>query len=106
VPGAARSRDSDGRETDIAFDVAEFQRLDAQQVHAIVELLRAEGLHTTRSSIHVHGAVNAYDKWSGAQWAAQALLGRRLDAELDRWVAVGDSINDEPIFRHFRHSVG
>jgi HAD superfamily hydrolase (TIGR01484 family) len=106
VPGAALSRDSEGRETDIAFDVAEFQRLDAAQIDAILALLRAEGLHTTRSSIHVHGAVNAFDKWSGAQWAAEALFGRRLNDELDHWVAVGDSINDEPMFRHFRYSVG
>lgn len=106
VPGAALSRDSAGRETDIAFDVAEHRQLDAAQVDAILTLLRAQGLHTTRSSIHVHGAVNAFDKWSGAQWAAEALFGRRLSDELDHWVAVGDSINDEPMFRHFRHSVG
>ncbi len=106
VPGAALSRDSACRETDIAFDVAEHQQLDATQVDAILALLRAEGLHTTRSSIHVHGAVNAFDKWSGAQWAAEALFGRRLSDELDHWVAVGDSINDEPMFRHFGHSVG
>lgn len=106
VPGAALSRDSAGRETDIAFDVAEYQQLDAAQVNAILALLQAEGLHTTRSSIHVHGAVNAFDKWSGAQWVAAALFGRRLEAELDHWVAVGDSINDEPLFCHFRHSVG
>ncbi|GAB4204137.1 MAG: HAD-IIB family hydrolase [Tibeticola sp.] len=106
VPGAALSRDSAGRETDIAFDVGEHQQLDATQVDAILARLRAEGLHTTRSSIHVHGAVNAYDKWSGAQWAAEALFGHRLSDELDHWVAVGDSINDEPLFRHFRHSIG
>ena len=28
--------------------------------------VRAEGLHTTRSSIHVHGAVNAFDKVSAS----------------------------------------
>jgi hypothetical protein len=106
VPGAALARDSSGRETDIAFDVAEHQRLEPAQVQAIVERLQAEGLHVTRSSIHVHGAVHAHDKWSGAQWAVQALRGRPLAAELDQWVAVGDSGNDEALFRHFRHSVG
>lgn len=106
VPGAALARDSAGRETDIAFDVAEHQQLDAAQIDAILALLRAEGLRTTRSSIHVHGAVNAFDKWNGAQWAAQALFGRCLSDEPDQWVAVGDSINDEPMFRHFHHSVG
>ena len=75
--------------------------------HAAIEaVLRAEGLFTTRSSIHTHGAVAPFDKWSGAVWAARTLLGRDLPAELDRWVAVGDSGNDEAMFRHFRHSVG
>ena len=46
------------------------------------------------------------DKWTGAVWAVRTLLGRDLTQELDCWVAVGDSGNDEAMFRHFRHSVG
>jgi hydroxymethylpyrimidine pyrophosphatase-like HAD family hydrolase len=36
----------------------------------------------------------------------RTLLGRDLDAELDRWVYVGDSTNDVLMFEHFPHSVG
>jgi len=106
VPGVSLARDSAGRETDIAFDHAEFAALAPVQIDAIEAVLRAEGLHTTRSSIHTHGAVNACDKWTGAVWAVRTLLGRDLASELDHWVAVGDSGNDEAMFRHFRHSVG
>ncbi len=106
VPGVGLARDSAGRETDIAFDHAEFAALTAAQIDAIEAVLRAEGLHTTRSSIHTHGAVSATDKWSGAVWAVRTLLDRDLTQELDHWVAVGDSGNDEAMFRHFRHSVG
>ncbi len=106
VPGVNLSRDAAGRETDVAFDHAEFAALAPAQIDAIEAVLRAEGLFTTRSSIHTHGAVAPFDKWSGAVWAARTLLGRDLPAELDRWVAVGDSGNDEAMFRHFRHSVG
>ena len=106
VPGVSLARDSAGRETDIAFDHAEFAALVRAQIDAIEAVLRAEGLHTTRSSIHTHGAVNACDKWTGAVWAVRTLLGRDLVHELDHWVAVGDSGNDEAMFRHFRHSVG
>ena len=106
VPGVSLARDSAGRETDIAFDHAEFAALTAAQIDAIEAVLRAEGLHTTRSSIHTHGAVSATDKWTGAVWAVRTLLGRDLARELDQWVAVGDSGNDEAMFRHFRHSVG
>lgn len=106
VPGVSLARDSAGRETDIAFDHAEFASLTATQIDAIEAVLRAEGLHTTRSSIHTHGAVSPGDKWTGAMWAVRTLLGRDLTRELDHWVAVGDSGNDEAMFRHFRHSVG
>lgn len=106
VPGVGLARDAAGRETDIAFDHAEFAALAPAQIDAIEAVLRAEGLFTTRSSIHTHGAVAPFDKWSGAVWAARTLLGRDLTAELDHWVAVGDSGNDEAMFRHFRHSVG
>ena len=106
VSGVSLARDSAGRETDIAFDHAEFAALAPAQIDAIEAVLRAEGLHTTRSSIHTHGAVSPGDKWTGAVWAVRTLLGRDLTRELDHWVAVGDSGNDEAMFRHFRHSVG
>ena len=32
--------------------------------------------------------------------------GDDLDAQVDRWVYVGDSANDEPMFATFPHSVG
>jgi HAD superfamily hydrolase (TIGR01484 family) len=106
VPGVSLARDSAGRETDIAFDHAEFATLAPAQIDAIEAVLHAEGLHTTRSSIHTHGAVSPGDKWTGAVWAVRTLLGRDLAGELGGWVAVGDSGNDEAMFRHFRHSVG
>jgi hypothetical protein len=34
------------------------------------------------------------------------LLGRDLDAEIARWVYVGDSTNDERMFAHFPNAVG
>ena len=36
----------------------------------------------------------------------QRLFGRRLDDEIGRWVFVGDSTNDQPMFERFSHSVG
>ncbi len=106
LPGVRRSRDSDGRETDIAFDYAEFDRHPPQTVQAVLALLRAQGLHTAVSSIHIHGCVQAFDKWSGARWIVRTLLQRELDAELGHWAFVGDSGNDQPMFEHFPHSVG
>ena len=42
----------------------------------------------------------------GRAVGAAVLSGRALDAELDRWVYIGDSTNDVLMFEHFPHSVG
>ena len=106
VPGVALSRDSAGRETDLAFDYAEFDRHLPETVQQVLALLQREGMQTTVSSIHIHGCFGDFDKWQGANWIVRELLGRDLAQELDRWVFVGDSGNDQAMFQHFIHSVG
>lgn len=106
VPGARLAQDSAGRETDIAIDHSEFNRLDAAQIDQVVRLMQAAGMQATVSSIHINGWFGTHDKLSGARWIVQTLLGRALDAELAHWVYVGDSTNDQPLFQHLPHSVG
>lgn len=104
VPGATLARDSAGRLTDIAVDHAEFARLAPAQVDDVVAVMRRHGLHATVSSIHVNGWLGEHTKWSGARWAVAAVLGRPLDPA--RWIYVGDSTNDEPMFERVPLSVG
>ncbi|WP_342618869.1 HAD family hydrolase [Rhodoferax sp. GW822-FHT02A01] len=106
VPAAQITRDSDGRETDLAIDAAEFAQLTPQEIAQVVAIMEAEGLHTTVSSIHIHGCYGVFNKWRGACWIAQQLLGRRLEDEIGQWVFVGDSGNDVAMFEHFVHSAG
>ena len=106
IPGATRSRDSAGRETDIAIDHSEFTHLPAPTIDAVVRLMHSEGMTATVSSIHINGWYGQHDKFTGACWIARELLGRDLTQELDRWVYVGDSTNDQIMFQHFPHSVG
>lgn len=106
VPGVQLSRDSAGRETDLAFDYAEFARHSPETVQQVLTVLQRAGMQTTVSSIHIHGCFGNFNKWQGACWIAQALLGRDLPNERDRWVFVGDSGNDQAMFEHFTHSVG
>jgi hypothetical protein len=106
VPGAFITRDSDGRETDLAFDYHEHARLSPATVQRVVNLLQGFGMHTTVSSIHIHGCFGNFNKWQGANWITRELLQRDLSQELDRWVFVGDSGNDQAMFEHFTHSVG
>jgi HAD superfamily hydrolase (TIGR01484 family) len=106
VPGVQLSRDSAGRETDLAFDYAEFARLSPATVQQVLAVLQRAGMQTTVSSIHIHGCFGDFNKWQGACWITRELLGRDLTSELDRWVFVGDSGNDQAMFEHFTHSVG
>lgn len=106
IPGTVLSQDSPGRETDIAIDHSEFTHLPPEKIAQVVHLMRSEGLHATVSSIHINGWFGAHDKLAGARWIVQELLGRRLDDELERWVYVGDSTNDQLMFEQFVHSVG
>ena len=68
--------------------------------------MRANGMNATVSSIHINGWFGEHHKLSGARWIVHRLLGRDLDAEVGRWVYVGDSTNDQLMFGHFELSVG
>ena len=106
VPGATLARDSAGRVTDIAVDHSEFAHLGPDAIDRVVALMRAAGMEATVSSIHVNGWFGAHTKASGARDAVRRLFGRDLDAERERWVYVGDSTNDQPMFERFPLSVG
>ena len=106
VPGAFISRDSGGRETDLAFDYHEHARLSPATVQRVVNLLQGYGMHTSVSSIHIHGCFGDFNKWQGANWIVREVLQRDLAQEIDRWVFVGDSGNDQAMFEHFTHSGG
>ena len=106
VPAARLSQDSPGRATDIAIDHSEFTPLSPADIARVVAVMQQHGLTATVSSIHINGWLGSHSKWTGAQWMVQRLFGRALTAELERWVYVGDSTNDQVMFEHFPLAVG
>jgi HAD superfamily hydrolase (TIGR01484 family) len=106
VPGTMLAEDSPGRETDIAIDHSEFTHLPPDRIAQVVQIMQSEGMCATVSSIHINGWFGAHNKLEGARWIVRELLGRELDAEITRWVYVGDSTNDQLMFQHFPFSVG
>jgi HAD superfamily hydrolase (TIGR01484 family) len=106
IAGVEVSKDGAGRETDLAFDYNEFAKLETETVQQVVAMLQSQGMQTSVSSIHIHGCFGRFDKWSGAQWIVRELFQQELANELDKWVFVGDSGNDQAMFQHFTHSVG
>lgn len=106
VTGAHRATDSAGRETDIAIDHSEFTNLPQAAIDQAMALMRAAGMNATVSSIHINGWFGEHNKLEGARWIVRELFDRNLDTEIDRWVYIGDSTNDQLMFEHFPHSVG
>ena len=106
VPGALLSRDSSGRETDIAIDHSEFTHLPGDAIAEVVRVMQSEGMSATVSSIHINGWYGDHNKLVGARWIVQQLWGRTLDSDIAHWVYVGDSTNDQVMFEAFRNSIG
>lgn len=106
VPGATLAQDSVGRVTDIAIDHSEFARLPQPQIDQAVALMRSHGMNATVSSIHINGWFGEHTKFTAATWMVQRLFGRGLQAEIENWIYVGDSTNDQSMFERFPLSVG
>jgi len=58
------------------------------------------------SSIHVNGWFGSYDKLGMTRTMLQECFAIDHDAARDAFVFVGDSPNDEPMFRFFPQAVG
>ena len=54
----------------------------------------------------ITGWYGDYNKLAGARWIVRELLGRELDAGIERWAFVGDSTSDELMFEAFPNSLG
>ena len=107
VPGCALASDQDYRVADLAIDYCEdVAPLPPAAVDAIVRHMQAAGLTVKVSSIHVNGWFGDYDKLAMTRRLAREVFDTDLDAARARWVFVGDSPNDAPMFRYFPNSVG
>jgi len=107
VPGSAIASDQPYREADLAIDYCEdVPALSRESVERIVSIMAAEGLTAKVSSIHVNGWFGGYDKLSTTRRCLAEGFAVDLDAERERWVFVGDSPNDAPMFGFFANAVG
>jgi HAD superfamily hydrolase (TIGR01484 family) len=109
VPGCALASDQFCRVADLAIDFCEdVTPLPPAAVDAIVQRMEAAGMRAKVSSIHVNGWFGDYDKLSTTQRMLAEEFGIVLEnaTERERWIFVGDSPNDVPMFGFFPHSVG
>jgi len=106
-PQIKLSADQDYRISDIAIDVCEdVAALGDAEVQEIIAALTLSGATVKLSSIHVNAWIGKFDKLS----MSKTYLGDELGiapSDLTRCVLyIGDSPNDEPMFRFFTATVG
>ena len=109
VPGSAFASDQPYREFDVAVDFCEdVETLPQEAVDRIVALFQNGGATAKVSSIHVNAWFGTYDKLGMLKRLLLEERGHDLDdpAVAVRFLYVGDSPNDEPMFRFFPQSVG
>jgi len=106
-PGLRVAKDQDYRLFDLALDFAEEQPdLGLDLARRVKEFCERDGAVAKVSSIHVNAWYGDYDKLSMAERFLSSRFG--YDPKLDEAsvLFLGDSPNDEPMFRHFPLSCG
>jgi 3-deoxy-D-manno-octulosonate 8-phosphate phosphatase KdsC-like HAD superfamily phosphatase len=71
---------------------------------AIKSIFERHGATAKISDIHVNGWFGDYDKLGMMRLFARQVWDIDLDVERDRFIFVGDSPNDEPMFDFFPHA--
>lgn len=105
-PAAALADDNDARVTDVTLDIGEHRRVPPEQVQAMREVVRARGVRTLQSSVHLHLTLEADDKASGVVRLLAARFGADPTAARARYAFVGDSGNDGAAFAAFSLTFG
>jgi hydroxymethylpyrimidine pyrophosphatase-like HAD family hydrolase len=106
VPRARLSTDSLHTEVDIAIDYNEQVKLDAESVRALEDFLRKRGVTVARSSVHLNCWIGSFDKLSMVRRFIRTEWGTHLRRRDPRFVYLGDSLNDAPMFQGLSLSVG
>ncbi len=108
VKGTDIASDQFCRVVDLAIDFCEdVPAIPEKEIQKIVDIFKSHGAEAKISSIHVNGWFGQHDK-----------LTTTLDFLNERWnlkdekkikdevLFIGDSPNDEPMFKYFEHTVG
>lgn len=108
VPGCALASDQFCRVADLAIDFREdVPALPDSAVDEIKRRMEAHGMSAKISSIHVNGWFGNHDKLSTTRRMLADEFGIDVDnpAQREKWIFVGDSPNDAPMFDFFPNAV-
>lgn len=106
VKGAQLSGDSPYTEVDLAIDYAEDVDLGSEAADVLEQFLHARGVNAVRSSVHVNCWIGEFDKRAAVKRFVEEEWKKAVRVDERRYVYVGDSFNDAPMFEAFPLSVG
>lgn len=107
VPGLRLAKDQPYRLFDLALDFAEEPPdLGLEAAVRVKDLCEAAGARAKVSSIHVNAWFGDYDKLSMSEFFLSSILGWDPILSPRSVIFLGDSPNDEPMFRRFELSCG
>jgi HAD superfamily hydrolase (TIGR01484 family) len=106
-PTLRLSADQPYRISDVAVDFCEdVERLDDATIAGIVQMFETAGATAKVSSIHVNAWIGDFSKLEMSLRLLKDAFSITPSAAIGRVLYIGDSPNDEPMFAHFRHTVG
>jgi HAD superfamily hydrolase (TIGR01484 family) len=107
VPGLRLAKDQPYRLFDIALDFAEEPpALSLEAALRVRDICESAGARAKVSSIHVNAWFGDYDKLSMSELFLSSALGWDPILSSRSAIFIGDSPNDEPMFRRFELSCG
>ncbi len=107
VKGCALASDQFCRMLDLAVDFCEdVPKLPDSDVQRIVDVFVKHGAEAKVSSIHVNGWFGKYDKLTMCETFAKNELNIDIKKQNEICMFVGDSPNDEPMWKFFKNSFG
>ncbi len=105
VPGCAVSADQPFRIADLAIDFCEdVPPLEEESINKICRIIEEEGAVYKISSIHINCWFGDYDKLSCFNKFLADAEGTSLKEMEGKILYIGDSPNDEPMFRDLKYS--
>ena len=106
VPGSGISSDQDFRISDLAIDFCEdVPLLDNSSINKICTIINEEGAVYKVSSIHINCWYGDYDKLRCFDRFLNDFTDNSLKKMQDKIIYIGDSPNDEPMFKALKYSV-
>lgn len=106
VPGCGIASDQDFRIADLAIDFCEdVDRLSDDAIKKICSIVEEEGATYKISSIHINCWYGNYDKLTCFNTFLKDFAGKDLNQMQDKITFMGDSLNDEPMFKGLRYTI-